>query len=181
MGSTLHRARAPAHGPYGPDTSAARRWTRRRGGAGGRGAAGRRTRRRGAPAGGPPRRPARRAFSTPIGHWAAGPFVLPGVRKSVLKIGGSAARVSIRLDSRTRRPVPGAFPSSRRSPPVSPTKPRKPTAAEKAKAEADKRSVVARNKKARYDYHIDETFEAGMSLTGTEVKSLRMGRASLEI
>jgi len=62
---------------------------------------------------------------------------------------------------------------------VSPTKPRKPTAAEKAKAEADKRSVVARNKKARYDYHIDETFEAGMSLTGTEVKSLRMGRASL--
>jgi len=62
---------------------------------------------------------------------------------------------------------------------VSPTKPRKPTAAEKAKAEADKRSVVARNKKARYDYHIDETVEAGLVLTGTEVKSLRMGRASL--
>ena len=62
---------------------------------------------------------------------------------------------------------------------MSPTKPRKPSAAEKAKAEADKRSVVARNKKARYDYHIDETFEAGLSLTGTEVKSLRMGRASL--
>jgi len=62
---------------------------------------------------------------------------------------------------------------------VSPTKPRKPTAAEKAKAEADKRSVVARNKKARYDYHIDETYEAGIVLTGTEVKSLRMGRASL--
>ncbi|WP_413450954.1 SsrA-binding protein SmpB [Georgenia phoenicis] len=62
---------------------------------------------------------------------------------------------------------------------MSPTKPRKPTAAEKAKAEADKRTVVARNKKARYDYHIDETFEAGLVLTGTEVKSLRMGRASL--
>ncbi len=62
---------------------------------------------------------------------------------------------------------------------MSPTKPRKPTAAEKAKAEADKRSVVARNKKARYDYHIDETVEAGLVLTGTEVKSLRMGRASL--
>ncbi|WP_308203228.1 SsrA-binding protein SmpB [Georgenia satyanarayanai] len=60
-----------------------------------------------------------------------------------------------------------------------PTKPRKPTAAEKAKAEADKRTVVARNKKARHDYHIDETFEAGLVLTGTEVKSLRMGRASL--
>jgi len=62
---------------------------------------------------------------------------------------------------------------------VSPTKQRKPTAAEKAKAEADKRSVVARNKKASHDYHIDETFEAGLALTGTEVKSLRMGRASL--
>lgn len=65
------------------------------------------------------------------------------------------------------------------SPSPTPTKPRKPTAAEKAKAEADKRTVVARNKKARHDYHIDETFEAGLVLTGTEVKSLRMGRASL--
>lgn len=65
------------------------------------------------------------------------------------------------------------------SPTPTPTKPRKPTAAEKAKAEADKRTVVARNKKARYDYHIDDTFEAGLVLTGTEVKSLRMGRASL--
>lgn len=41
------------------------------------------------------------------------------------------------------------------------------------------RTVVARNKRARYDYHIDATYEAGMSLTGTEVKSLRAGRASL--
>lgn len=39
--------------------------------------------------------------------------------------------------------------------------------------------VIARNKKARHDYHIDATFEAGISLTGTEVKSLRAGRASL--
>src|SRR5690625_78226 len=112
MGSTLHRARAPAHGPYGPDTSAARRWTRRRGGAGGRGAAGRRTRRRGAPAGGPPRRPARSAFSTPIGHWAAGPFVLPGVRTSVLKIGGSAARglaAAARAAGAEGRACPGHF------------------------------------------------------------------------
>lgn len=38
---------------------------------------------------------------------------------------------------------------------------------------------VAQNKKARHDYHIHNTFEAGMVLTGTEVKSLRAGRASL--
>jgi SsrA-binding protein len=41
------------------------------------------------------------------------------------------------------------------------------------------RQMVARNRKARHDYHIDETFEAGIVLTGTEVKSLRAGRASL--
>jgi SsrA-binding protein len=39
--------------------------------------------------------------------------------------------------------------------------------------------VVAQNKKARHDYHIEDTYEAGMVLQGTEVKSLRMGRASL--
>jgi SsrA-binding protein len=39
--------------------------------------------------------------------------------------------------------------------------------------------VVAQNKKARHDYAIDDTFEAGVVLTGTEVKSLRQGRASL--
>lgn len=39
--------------------------------------------------------------------------------------------------------------------------------------------MVARNKKARHDYHIEATFEAGMVLVGTEVKSLRAGRASL--
>jgi SsrA-binding protein len=38
---------------------------------------------------------------------------------------------------------------------------------------------IAQNKKARHDYHIDETWEAGMVLMGTEVKSLRQGRASL--
>ncbi|QOR71874.1 SsrA-binding protein SmpB [Ruania alkalisoli] len=41
------------------------------------------------------------------------------------------------------------------------------------------KTVVARNKKARHDYHIDATYEAGLALTGTEVKSLRAGRASL--
>jgi SsrA-binding protein len=41
------------------------------------------------------------------------------------------------------------------------------------------RKVVAQNRKARHDYHIDDTYEAGLVLTGTEVKSLRAGRASL--
>jgi tmRNA-binding protein len=41
------------------------------------------------------------------------------------------------------------------------------------------RKLIAQNKKARYDYHIDDTWEAGLVLMGTEVKSLRMGRASL--
>ena len=39
--------------------------------------------------------------------------------------------------------------------------------------------VVATNRKARHDYAIEDTFEAGLVLSGTEVKSLRMGRASL--
>ena len=41
------------------------------------------------------------------------------------------------------------------------------------------RKFVAQNKKARHDYHIEDTYEAGLVLVGTEVKSLRMGRASL--
>lgn len=41
------------------------------------------------------------------------------------------------------------------------------------------RKLVAQNRRARYDYHIDDTWEAGLVLTGTEVKSLRAGRASL--
>lgn len=39
--------------------------------------------------------------------------------------------------------------------------------------------VVASNRRARHDYTIDDTYEAGIVLTGTEVKSLRQGRASL--
>ena len=39
--------------------------------------------------------------------------------------------------------------------------------------------MVAQNKKARHDYAIEDTFEAGLVLQGTEVKALRMGRASL--
>jgi SsrA-binding protein len=41
------------------------------------------------------------------------------------------------------------------------------------------RTLIAQNKKARHDYSIEDVFEAGMVLTGTEVKSLRAGRASL--
>ncbi len=41
------------------------------------------------------------------------------------------------------------------------------------------RQVIAQNRKARYNYEILDTYEAGLVLTGTEVKSLRAGRASL--
>lgn len=41
------------------------------------------------------------------------------------------------------------------------------------------RKVVATNRKARHDYLIEDTYEAGIVLTGTEVKALRAGRASL--
>lgn len=39
--------------------------------------------------------------------------------------------------------------------------------------------VVASNRKARHDYHIEDVYEAGLVLSGTEVKSLRAGKASL--
>ena len=39
--------------------------------------------------------------------------------------------------------------------------------------------LIAENRRARYDYFIEESFEAGLSLTGTEVKSLRVGRANI--
>ena len=40
--------------------------------------------------------------------------------------------------------------------------------------------VVANNKKARHDYFIEETYEAGITLTGTEIKSVRQSRVSLK-
>ncbi|MBI3274442.1 MAG: SsrA-binding protein, partial [Methylocystis sp.] len=48
-------------------------------------------------------------------------------------------------------------------------------------AEKDKPNfkVVADNRRARFDYEIGETFEAGLVLTGTEVKSLRTGKATI--
>ena len=41
------------------------------------------------------------------------------------------------------------------------------------------KKLIAQNKKGRHDYFIDEVFEAGLVLIGTEVKSLRAGRATL--
>jgi SsrA-binding protein len=41
------------------------------------------------------------------------------------------------------------------------------------------RKVIAQNRKARHDYSVLDTYEAGVALVGTEVKSLRLGRASL--
>ena len=50
----------------------------------------------------------------------------------------------------------------------------------KKKKDADPNSkTVAQNRKARFDYYIEETLEAGIVLTGTEVKSLRAGGASI--
>lgn len=50
----------------------------------------------------------------------------------------------------------------------------------KPKAKPEVRDpVIATNRKARHDYAIEETFEAGIALVGSEVKSLRKGRASL--
>ena len=44
----------------------------------------------------------------------------------------------------------------------------------------EQEKVITVNRRARHDYFIDETFEAGMVLTGSEVKSLRDGRANLK-
>ena len=40
--------------------------------------------------------------------------------------------------------------------------------------------VVARNRKAHHEYHVEETYEAGIVLTGTEIKSIRQGRVNLK-
>ena len=41
------------------------------------------------------------------------------------------------------------------------------------------RQVACRNRRARHDYHIEETIETGIALSGSEVKSLRLGKANL--
>ena len=45
--------------------------------------------------------------------------------------------------------------------------------------EKEKRESIARNKRAKHDYHILDTWEAGVVLTGSEVKSLRDGKANI--
>lgn len=49
-----------------------------------------------------------------------------------------------------------------------------------AKQKKTPSNQIAQNKKARFDYHIEETFEAGLSLEGWEVKSIRAGQISLK-
>lgn len=44
----------------------------------------------------------------------------------------------------------------------------------------DSQKLIANNKKAYHDYFIDETYEAGVALHGTEVKSMRMGKCSIK-
>ena len=46
-------------------------------------------------------------------------------------------------------------------------------------AEPLPRKLIAENRRARFDYFLEETFEAGLALTGTEVKALRLGRANI--
>ena len=43
----------------------------------------------------------------------------------------------------------------------------------------EKTKTVAENRRARFDYHIEDVFEAGIALTGTEVKSLRFGQGTI--
>ena len=45
---------------------------------------------------------------------------------------------------------------------------------------AERLQLIARNRKAYFEYTIDDLFEAGLVLTGTEVKSLRMGKANIQ-
>ena len=44
----------------------------------------------------------------------------------------------------------------------------------------DKYRVAADNRRAKFDYHIEDTYEAGLALQGTEVKALRAGEASIK-
>lgn len=57
--------------------------------------------------------------------------------------------------------------------------PRQDKKAQQGKGAQQGRKVVASNRRARHDYFIEDVVEAGLMLTGTEVKSLRAGRATL--
>ena len=47
-------------------------------------------------------------------------------------------------------------------------------------AKDNDKKLIANNKKAYHDYFVEETFEAGIALHGTEVKSLRLGKCSIK-
>ncbi|CAN5521362.1 SsrA-binding protein SmpB [soil metagenome] len=57
--------------------------------------------------------------------------------------------------------------------------PTRPPVSKTAPAKAPVRKLIAQNKKARHDYAVEDVYECGIALRGTEVKSLRLGRASL--
>ena len=63
--------------------------------------------------------------------------------------------------------------------PPTPRETRPPQAQRPAKREEKPAPPIAENRKARYDYHVHDIYEAGIVLSGTEVKSLREGRANL--
>ncbi|MGC4006077.1 MAG: SsrA-binding protein SmpB [Pirellulales bacterium] len=84
-------------------------------------------------------------------------------------------------------------PQKAKEKPAAQKKPEKPTAAAKSTATAkaakkeisiekqkDNERVVCENRKARFEYFVLETLECGIVLTGTEVKSLRLGRATID-
>jgi SsrA-binding protein len=48
-----------------------------------------------------------------------------------------------------------------------------------SKPDAGGSKLIAENRRARFDYFLEQTYEAGLSLTGTEVKALRLGRANI--
>ena len=48
-----------------------------------------------------------------------------------------------------------------------------------SKSDGGGQKLIAENRRARFDYFLEQTFEAGLSLTGTEVKALREGRANI--
>jgi SsrA-binding protein len=62
--------------------------------------------------------------------------------------------------------------------PVPVQQPGKPEASPKKRSDAE--SLIVENRKARHDYHIDETLETGLVLKGTEVKALREGKVVLQ-
>jgi SsrA-binding protein len=71
------------------------------------------------------------------------------------------------------KPLQALFANSARTPICAPTmaRPKPPV--------FDKQKTVAENRRARFDYHIDEKLEAGLALQGTEVKALRAGEATI--